>query len=294
MSNVTFFPLYPLVWKLVQELTRLPSFHASLLVSSMLTLSAYLVLYRWVSVQYGRTSALRALIALSVFPTSFFLISAYSESALLLPVALAFLFASRRRWVFAAVVAAIASAARPVGILLWPTLLWMWWRGGAMRHASYREIVSMILLPPVGLILFSLFLWYKVGDPLAWLHFQGEAGREFVFPVFLIWAYLKNIATQGEFWLRHLIEMVALLFVVINLPALYRLHSGYAFYALLNLVPALLSNTFTSIQRFILAIVPLFVVMGMKQRHTFVAYLVVCVPLLGYSIWRFLYWQWAG
>lgn len=294
MSNLTFFPLYPLLWKVV-SLLGVPNFISGLIVSNILAFVGILIYYRWTLEAFRKKIALRALVALLVFPSSFFLITAYSESTLFFLSALFLLFAHRKKWFAAALLAACASAARPVGVLLWPTLSAMWLISNNFRpERKWKEILSIILLPPAGLILFSFYLSYTTGDSLAWLHGQSSAGRELGAPLKLIYAYCVNILSRGDYWLRHLSEIAALIFIVSLFRRLYRINPAFCFLALLNILPSLLSNTFTSIQRFVLMIVPIFVAIAQQRKFVFTLYVLICIPLLVLSISQFVNWRWAG
>ena len=294
-SNVTFFPLYPLLWKITNALTGLSNYISALLVSNTLALGSFIVFYRWLSIVWGNNIARRGLIALAVFPTSFFLISAYSESTLLFLIGSLFLLSEKGKWKLAAVSALLASAARPVGIFLWPVLFWLWlYKTKDTSDRSKFDLYSILILPPLGMILFSLFFWYKFDDPILWLHGQQNYGRNFVLPPQLIYAYLVDIVSRGKFWIRHLFEMVALLFVISCLPKLKKLHLTYVFLAVLNLLPSLFSNTLTSIQRFTLMIIPIFVIVARQRKSIYILYLFICYFLLILSVNEFINFRWAG
>lgn len=294
MSNVTFFPLYPMLWKLV-SLMGIPNFVSGILVSNILTFSGFILLYRWTLEAFDKNIARRVLIALCVYPASFFLIAAYSEATLFFLTSGLLFFTHRKNWLLASLCVGLASAARPVGILLWPTLLMIWLVSNNYRLAwKLRDFVALYFIPPIGLIIFSLYLWHAVGDPFAWLHGQSQAGREFVGPIKLLYAYTKNILSHGEYWDRHLVEMVALIFVIGSLRRLYRINPTFSLLALLNIIPSLLSNTLISIQRFVLMIVPIFLVVALQRKFIYLMYIFICVPLLILSISQFVNWRWAG
>lgn len=293
--NVTFFPLYPLLWKIVMTVTRLPNYLSALLVSNSLALGSFIIFYHWLSIVWGDLVAKRGLVALAIFPTSFFLLSVYSESTLLFLIVSMFLLSAREKWIGAAAVALLASAARPVGVFLWPILFWLWYeKNKDVDKKNKTDILSIIFLPPLGLLFFSLYMWNRFGDPLVWLHGQGSYGRNLISPIRLLTAYCKNIFTLGEFWVRHLFEMAAMLFVVGCLPKLKKLHPVYAFLAVLNLLPSLFSNTLTSIQRFTLMIVPVFVIVAMQRKSIYILYLFISFFLLIFSIYQFINFNWAG
>ncbi len=294
MSNVTFFPLFPLLWKIVEIVTPLKGFVAALFVSNTFTLLGFLVFYRWVQEKWSKLIALKSLIALTVFPTSFFLISAYSESTLFLLIVATLFLISRKKWLLATIVVGLAGAARPTGILLWPLLIWFWWSQYANKPKPFQELLTILCIPPLGLILFSIHLYFKTENPLVWLSGQSAAGRDLVLPIRLLWAYTKNIFIGGDFWLKHLAEMAALFFTIFLIPQLKKIHPAYAMYAFLNLLPSLFSNTLTSLQRFVLIIAPLFIAVALQKKWIYTIYCIFGSVLLFYSIAQFVIFQWAG
>lgn len=294
-SNVTFFPLYPLLWKIVALVTKWPNHISALIASNLLALGSFVIFYRWLSVVWGEVVAKRGLLALAVFPTSFFLISVYSESTLLFLVVLMFLFVERGKWRLAAFMSLFASATRPVGIFLWPVLFCLWFfKIKNTKIINKVDFWSIIILPPIGILLFSLYLWVEFGDALAWLHGQGNYGRNLVFPHRLLYAYVVNIILRGEYWVRHLIEMVALLLIVVCLPKLKKIDPVYVLFAVLNLLPSLFSNTLTSIQRFVLIIAPIFIVIAKQKNFIYILYLVLSFLLLVFGMVQFVNLKWAG
>ncbi len=294
MSNVTFFPLFPLFWKILSILLPLSLTTIGLLISQSAAGLGFIFFFRLIQERYGHPFALKSLVALAVFPSSFFLISAYSEALFFLLAVLFFWCLQKNRLVTAAILAGLLSAARPVGILLWPTLLvWIAHKKLFTPLAIWQKIIA-VAAPPLGLILFSVYLWGTVGNPLAWLHGQTAAGRELLSPLSLLFAYSKNIITRENFWLRHLGELAAFIFVTLNLRRLYKLEPMYALYVGLSLLPALFSNTLTSLQRFCLLIIPLFIVIAHYKKVAYTIYILVSLPLLLYSISQFVNWHWAG
>lgn len=294
-SNVTFFPLYPMLWKMVVLATKWPNHISALVVSNLLALGSFVIFYRWLSVVWGEVVAKRGLIALAVFPTSFFLISVYSESTLLFLLVSMFLLVERSKWRWAAFMALLASATRPVGIFLWPVLFCLWFfKIKNTKMVNKFDFWLIIILPPIGLLLFSLYLWVEFGDALAWLHGQGNYGRNLILPHRLLYAYVANIIVRGEYWARHLVEMAALLLVVVCLPKLKRIHPAYVLLVVLNLLPSLFSNTLTSIQRFILVITPIFIVIAKQKNWIYFIYLILSFLLLVFSVIQFVNLRWVG
>ncbi len=294
MSNVTFFPLYPLLWKIIWLMTKLPRLVAGVLASNLAALGFCLIFFRWVQEQWNTNTAQRALVAILIFPASFFLIAAYSESTFILLVALAFLLAYRKQWLGASIAAALASAARPVGIMLWPTLL-VWAVLEEAPLKNWRQFMPITVLPPLGLAAFSYYLWLHLGQPLAWLHGQAEAGRQLASPFPLLLAYTQNIILRSQLWARHLGETASLIFAVVVLPKAWRLKVAYGVFVVLSLLPPLLTNTLASLPRFTLMLLPLFVAVAQtKNRWLYLSYVVIATPLLIFNLSQYVTWQYAG
>lgn len=293
MSNVAFFPLYPLLWAGVKWLSGTSRLMAGVLTANLMAFFAILVFYRLAFVSYGVRVANRATAALLAFPTSFFLIAAYSESTFLFFISLCLLLATRGRFGWAALAAGATSATRHVGILLWPILFWLWSTAPTFRKP--RHWLPLIILPPLGLVLFSIYLGQTTGEPLAWFTAHAAWGRHFALPFKTIYSYANSIWLRDELAGRYTAELAALAFALVLLPRVWKLSKAYAGLVVLALIPMLLSGTFVSLRRLVLVLPPLFLALGtIEKRWLFITYLLACIPLLALSIGLFVTWQWAG
>ncbi|HVC99032.1 MAG TPA: hypothetical protein VND64_35535 [Pirellulales bacterium] len=177
-SNVAFFPAFPAVAAAIRKLTDLPAVTALLLVSHGCLAAAFVVLYRYVQSRFRDSPpefAEIVLLTFGTFPTGFFLRMAYSESLFLLLV-LYVLYGIERHWPVAgvALVAGLATAARPVGAaLLGPLVLYVW----RSRKPTRRRIAELLWSLPLGcwgLIAYCAFLSVRFGEPFAFAKAQGE------------------------------------------------------------------------------------------------------------------------
>jgi hypothetical protein len=162
------FPLFPMAARWLDRLTPLHSGLAGLVVSHACALVFLVLLYRLGELVAGQGRGRRAVLLFLVLPTSFFLASYYAEAMLLALAALAIDAALRRRWALAALAAALASATKPHGILLAPTLLVLW------LHLDRRWRQGLwLLLTPAGLLAWMGFLQLRYGDAMVWLRAQA-------------------------------------------------------------------------------------------------------------------------
>jgi Gpi18-like mannosyltransferase len=169
---LAFFPLYP--WA-----TRVLAFVVGnyliggLLVSTIASIAAALLLLRLVQQDSSAKIAERAVWFLFIFPTSYFLHFAYTES---LFIALTFgciLAARKKLWLVAGVLGALACLTRITGIILPPVLL----AEAAQQYRQERRFDwgwLWIGVVPAGLLCYLIINWHVTGDPLAFLAIQKE------------------------------------------------------------------------------------------------------------------------
>ncbi|MFN2617729.1 MAG: mannosyltransferase family protein [Thermoleophilaceae bacterium] len=186
-GRAAFFPLYPLAVRAVAELgggSRGDLLVAAYLVSLAAFAAALYLLHRLVALELGRPAARTTLVLLAVFPASLYFGAPYSESLFLLASVGGFYAARTGRWAWAGVAAAAAAGTRSAGVLLLLPLAAIYvrergWRPG--RDAAW------LLLGPLGLGAFALYLGFAHGDALAFLDVQHAWYRHFAGPLGGVW-----------------------------------------------------------------------------------------------------------
>jgi hypothetical protein len=184
--RAAFFPLYPLLVRSVAA--PVGGSEAALLIASYaISLAAFLgalvLLHRLVSVELGRRFAAPTLLLLAVFPAALYFGAPYSESLFLLVSVGAFYAARTERWAWAGACGAAASATRSAGLLLLVPLAMLWWnsRGRRPRDAAW------LLLAPLGLLAYAVWLGLVEGDALRFLDVQDAWSRELAVPLGGAW-----------------------------------------------------------------------------------------------------------
>ncbi len=171
--HAAFYPVYPALVRVIGSL-GIGAIVASLLISNVAFLVALFLLYRIASRHLEPRVATLSLWILALWPWAIFYSYPMGESVELLLIAGAFLLMERGAWVWSGVVAAIAGASRPTGILT--SLAYAGeFISRARTEGGRRGLVRVViggLLSPLGLIAFGLILLSQVGDPFAFLHAQ--------------------------------------------------------------------------------------------------------------------------
>jgi mannosyltransferase PIG-V len=184
--RAAFFPLYPLLVRAVAA-----PFGASpgalLVAAYVVSLAAFfgalVLLHRLVSLELGRTLAQPALLLLAVFPAAVFFGAPYSESLFLLLAVGAFYAARTGRWAWAGAATAGAAATRSAGVLLLLPLAMLWW---STRPRRVRD-AAWLLLAPLGLAAYAVFLGLAEGDAWRFLDVQDAWSRELTVPLAGAW-----------------------------------------------------------------------------------------------------------
>src|SRR5262249_44707727 len=118
LPQAAFFPLYPLLEHLTAPMTLGHTLLAGMLISNAAGLAALLLLRQLVEEDVSARAARHTLLILAFFPTTFYLVMAYTESLFLALSLGAFLALRRSRWLLAGCLITLATLTRLTGILL--------------------------------------------------------------------------------------------------------------------------------------------------------------------------------
>jgi hypothetical protein len=177
-STVAFFPVYPLLARLLVCITGLRPDLALLAIAHLSLISAFILMIAYVRERYKSTSpglAEYVLLALGLLPFTFFFRMAYSEAPFLLLTILA-LYGMERKWSLAiiALIIGLATATRPVGLgLLAPLILHIWHRSSN----AISFIGTFLCIVPIacwGMAGYMSYQYGQFGDPLAFAKSHGH------------------------------------------------------------------------------------------------------------------------
>lgn len=273
-----FFPLYPLAIKLLNQVTQ-NYLLAAILISIAATFLGLHLLYKMVAIDFDKKIAEKTVLALLFFPTSFFLLTAYSEGLFLFLVIVAFYFLRQNKLFWASVAVALASATRLVGLAvvfaLWIDVLT---KQGLNRKNWY------ILLAPSGFILYCIFLYQQTGDPFYFITAENHWLRTLVTPGVGFWETLTNISSGGLSTINFSI-FLDLIFAIFGVGFAIRafrfLPTSFAIYSLISVGIPLLTPTLSSMPRFLLPIFPIFILVALiKNRYVGLFFQVISIMLL--------------
>lgn len=248
-----FFPLYPVTINLVSKITG-DYLIAALLISIVSAFLTIQILYRLILLDFGKILAEKTIIFLLIFPTSFFLITAYSESLFLLLVVSSFYFFRKEKLFWATLFAGFASGTRLAGLAVSLAIIFQ-----IITTSGINKKNRIILLTPMGFIIYCIYLFNATGDPFYFLYSEtSNWQRSLSIPGLSFWQTLKN---------QNYIELVFGIFGLGMVLRSFRfLPAVYSVYGLFSILLPVATSSLVSIPRFILPIFPIFILLSMLKN----------------------------
>lgn len=290
--GVAFLPAMPATMA-AAEAVGLNPFWVGLLAANLAGAAGAAVLAR-VAAKLTRDHAtgLRTFVLVLAFPTSFFCSAPYSEGYGLLFTSLALSAWLDRKPLRAGLFAALGSLARMTGVGLGVAAIVGWLIDDRTKSGLKRAVI-LAVGSFAGLALFWAYLGWAVGDPFAGLSSQAKWGRRGL----SVWNPWYAIESIYDPILPHWAEALTVLgFAILGVRA-WRKRG--AFWGLLVLVPVaqmMMSGTFLSGHRLVLAAVPAFIELadllrdGRRLRMVVVAFALFQLVLIN----RYAHWVFAG
>jgi len=296
-----FYPMYPAMIRIVTNLTGIKLIYSGLVISWISILLGFFYLYKLVKLDYGESIAMKALILVAAFPTSFYFYTYYTESLFFLLSVLCFYNIRLKNYYVASIIAALASATRVVGILFFAYLFYT----GVKGYISRNKIPFYILVAPLGLIIFMMFFYLNGDNPLAMFsgqeYWQRHPGLfeffntffESIKKVFIGPRYL-NVGLIGYSVI--IFELISYLFMIIFLFFSYKKISiDYWIYCLFSFIVPTSTGLLAALPRYMLVLFPIqiFFAKYLKKRWYYLL-LVIYIALLLYFETLFIRGYWVA
>lgn len=157
-ATAAFFPHYPWLMNWGHEATGLPVETVGWFVSRLAFLGALVMVSALVAADFSLPVARWTIVALAVFPTSFFFGAVYTES-LFLFLSVTTLWAARKNdWLLAVIMCFAAVLTRSAGIMLGLPLAVLFIQQHGRSITNWFPKAFLGLIPPFGLVVFGLTL----------------------------------------------------------------------------------------------------------------------------------------
>ena len=266
-SEIAFFPLYPLLVRLVDPLIPGGPSTAGVVVTLICGALATVFVWQLTAWIADRDTANRAAVLFCFSPGAFVLSLVYAEALMLALGAACLLALLQRRWVAAGVLAALASATRPNGAAFAVACLWA--AGVAVWQRREWRALAAPVLAPVGMAAFFAFLWWHTAEPGIWFRVQSDGwGEQVDFGrrnLSEAWAFLRGPLDHPN---RLVIGLsLVLVLACVGLLVKVRLPGALNAYALTSLTLVLTSHI-NARPRFVFVAFPLVVALARWARRS--------------------------
>ncbi|GAC1640782.1 MAG: hypothetical protein NVS4B12_02470 [Ktedonobacteraceae bacterium] len=300
-SNWAFFPLYPLLIRLLafpfSTSQHHPYLFAGLLVTNISAFIAIIYFYKLTSHELTTHIASKAVLYLAFFPMSFFLSAVYPE-ALFLAISVACVYYARmHRWWLAGFIGGLASLTRPQGVLLLVVVAWEYWQVMAEQHVplqgqqqgffvsiqawlrsrflglwmalrtlSFWRGTVALLQVPLGLALFCIYGNWQVGSFLPFeITERNGWGRHFIDPVSSLISILTQPRPANPYdWSFYgLSVLVIVSFLLLIVPIFRKLPAIYGIFALVFIIMPLCTTSTQSSARFYMEVFPVYMLIAL-------------------------------
>jgi hypothetical protein len=320
-SNVTVFPLYPILISGFSGLGLDPIL-AGMLISNISLFFAIFFILSLIWERAGEQTAVRATAALLLFPSAFVLSGVYSESLFLCAAAGAMYFARRRDWAQAALCGFMAAFTRFAGIILIiPLLIELFdslGRGlpaapvqgaaGAGGNTQARGLGLpgiaepqlgthksrahglWLLLIPLAPLLFFLYLQQRTGSFFAYFMAQAHWQKNLAWP----WIGLGWEITTSPWRLDTYLNVGGvLLFSALGVSVWRRFGAFWGSYVILGILMPVCASRWIGMPRYLLVLFPAFAALAcaFRRRWAFLAWIAASMFLLAVCFREFAEWK---
>lgn len=285
---IVFYPLYPILIKIVSVLTQ--NFPASaIIVSTFFSFIASIALYELTLLDFNKRTAILSVWFLNIFPLAYFLQASYTESLFLSLSILCLYFFRKEKFKLAGFLGALSTITRINGLLLYPTLL-------IETKKSVKSIITLTLLP-LGFFLYLIINKLIYGD---FFYFQqplyNNWYKKFSFPWFGINNLISSVKNfhDPNFYV-YFSELVAIIFITFfTVFVFFKVRKSYGIYMLVNLLLITSTNYILSTPRYAVILFPIYIALAqIKNRFMLTVISTIFLSLLFYLTYIFTQGKWA-
>jgi Dolichyl-phosphate-mannose-protein mannosyltransferase len=293
---IVFYPLLPAL--IAAARVVVPDLAAPILISTITSVAAVLLLYRVVARELGEQVGRRAAVFLLIFPTAYFLHIGYTESLFLALVLGTFLAARSNRWMTASVAGGLAALTRVNGLVLVPALAgeaWTEWRQSRHLRPAWGWI-GLVLAGFGGYLLLNQVVY---GNPFAFVEIQREHWfKTLAWP----WEGIAGVVSRlsGRSLEDVLVLGVAELAAIVlglagTVVAVRRFRPSWAWWMGVNWLLFVSTSFVLSVPRYVLVLFPLYAWFAILAERRWLG-LAIGVASVGLLLWfsaRFATGAWA-
>lgn len=309
-GTTVFFPLYPILTRLVGKVLWDNYLLGGIIVSNVACFLALVYLYKLSRLEFGPQVASRTVVYLSVFPTAFFLLAVYTESPFLLFAVAAFYYARKGDWLAASIMGLLAALTKQLGLLLLLPLLYEYLAEREFTIRSVRRDVLLLALIPIGTLAFLLFRHFYIGEPFLVETYRTRWAVNASWPWSNIADSLTAVFNTGRFpalnpedtLLRRIFynsfDLACVgLFLSLTVVSFRRLRLSYGLYMISVLFVSLMQSfrppyPIAALPRYVLVLFPGFMVLGTMVKNKTLHWAMVAFSTMLLALFTAMFATW--
>jgi len=289
-------PLFPLLIRLIKPITG-NAFLAGLIISHIATLYALKLLYDLYTQWEGNLAGRNTLLYFLIYPTSFYLFSAYTESLFLVTTLLALRAMQGKSWNWAGFWVFCAISTRLQGAALLLPMLYLMWKDtpllGKIQHWAGSVFAG------TGMLFYLFLRSTQVTDTA--IPFSEPDWHARLVPPWETYAYAVRTLLSGKFnYIDFLNWFIMTLFIVLlllgwrKIPMEYNLYT--AFSLLIISIRIVETQPLISMSRYSLTLFPVFLTISAVDKSPWGRRIVIytCIALSLYLSQEFFGWGWVA
>lgn len=311
-AKPAYYPLFPLLIRGLSKITSLNLLVSAAIINTIAVYWAIFFLF-WLACDFCKSKQLawRVVFLFLFFPSAFFLTAIYTEALFCALAFGAFYFARKRHWLVASLFLAPLTALRLPGLLVAAAVFVEYLSSHQFKLRRLKTDLGWFFLAPVGFLLYVAFLKLAFNDSLMFKHaYNYNVGWQYqVFNLNIastvvheILGIGKALLTGTSAWNDHFFDRIIAFgawvgALVLGLVGIKKLPASYTFLVFASLVLFALNSNFTSVNRYILPLFPIYLVLidCFKQRLTaYSLLLATSATVMGVMATLFFNGHWAG
>ena len=285
--DTAFFPLWPLFihgGAFLLGSSMVAYYVAGLILANLFFYLALVIFYTLLSEEFESTVARNALYYLAFYPYALFFFAGYTESLFLLLCLAVFFFLQRGEtldWWLAGLCGFMAALTRSPGVVLAVPFLVLFlqrfWLYGHYKQTTWRQKLlafAPILLIPLGVVVYMLYLGYTKGNPLLFSTEEATSwNRHLSAPWTGIFFALHGLFVSSPLRILNVLDLT---FTFIPLSALIigfrRIPLHYGLFALVMVLfslayPQGTTVPLTAVPRYMMVIFPIIAIFAQWGKH---------------------------
>jgi hypothetical protein len=295
---IVFFPLYPVLVRLITFDFAYVNL-SGLIIANLSSIVAVVYLFKLAKLDYDDSTAKKAVLYLSVFPTAYFLSAPFTEGLFLALVIASLYYARNNKWPLSGVLGVLAALTRLAGLLLLPVLVVEYFHQKNWKIKTVDLKLFWTSLPIFGFLTYLIINYVVTGGFFTFMEVERVHWYQTLNPVGGL-AGAVGWLGSSNFPSNLTLGYAQIIFAAFGLSMLLasykaKLRPSYQVYLLLTWMLSVSTSFWISVPRYVLTMFPMFLTLALfsQKRTVTITATAVFSAALCYFTWLFATGTWT-